>query len=144
MRRFEKPSSDTLTRLVGRNSRHDTVRRPVLEDQIAGGSAFTPTADHARMAQSRLTRRSWVAYAFVFKSVGPFFLLRQSISSSRSTAATATLSRTLAFSNGDSARWDGLGSAHDKNLGRETHSTICDVLTKRFERLTLHFRHLIV
>jgi len=52
--------------LVGRNSRHYTVRRPVLEDQIVGGSALTPTADHARMAQSRLTRRSWVAYACGF------------------------------------------------------------------------------
>jgi hypothetical protein len=52
--------------------------------------------------------------------------------------------RPLAFPNGDSAMWDGLGSAHDKNLGRETHPTICDVFTKRFERVTFHFSHLIV
>jgi hypothetical protein len=37
-----------------------------------------------------------------------------------------------------------LGPCNDKNLCRETHPTICGIFTKRFQRLTLHFSHLIV
>src|SRR5258708_25042947 len=71
------------------------------------------------------------------------FLVRGSRSSSRNRGNRCTFSYS-AFSNGDSAMWDGLGSAHDNNLGRETHSTIGDVFTKRFKRVTLHFSHLVV
>ena len=49
-----------------------------------------------------------------------------------------------AFSKGGSAMWGGLNSTHDKNLSWKTHPTICGILTKRFERLALHFIHLIV
>jgi len=34
-------------------------------------------------------------------------------------------------------------ATHNKNLRRETHTTLCGVLTKRLDRLTLHFTHLI-
>jgi hypothetical protein len=53
---LDECSTREYSPLVGRNSRHDIARRAVLEDQIVGGSALTPTADHAGMAQSRLTR----------------------------------------------------------------------------------------
>jgi hypothetical protein len=40
--------------------------------------------------------------------------------------------------------WPALRSAHYKNLCRETHPTVCGILTKRFERLTVHFSRLLL